>query len=171
MVASDLYFVDPNPIPGQEGAERGVRLEVRLLERGPLTGTIYAARPIVIDRPVWRADLLGSASGPAGNLDRAHHHPRFDDWNPGARVFGEELSADPLKWVAGRLSDLDGLLAEAGVPGGQAGPNDPAQLRSAVPDIMAAVHRLLDGVAKGELAVPPAEAASGQLTSARVSWL
>jgi hypothetical protein len=32
VVLSDLYFVDPNPNPGQEGAERGVRLEVRLLE-------------------------------------------------------------------------------------------------------------------------------------------
>jgi hypothetical protein len=30
VVMSDLYFVDPAPLPGQEGAERGVRLEVRL---------------------------------------------------------------------------------------------------------------------------------------------
>jgi hypothetical protein len=28
----DLYFIDPDPLPGQDGAERGVRLEVRLLE-------------------------------------------------------------------------------------------------------------------------------------------
>ena len=31
VVVSDLYFVDPDPGPGQEGAERGVRLEVRML--------------------------------------------------------------------------------------------------------------------------------------------
>src|SRR5262249_40422250 len=74
VVAGDLYFLDPDPSPGQEGAERGVRLEVRLLERPPLTGSIYAAQPIVIDRPVWRADLLESVDGPAGSHDRTHHH-------------------------------------------------------------------------------------------------
>src|SRR4051794_37510899 len=31
VVVSDLYFLDPNPSVGQEGAERGVRLEVRML--------------------------------------------------------------------------------------------------------------------------------------------
>ncbi|GGP42795.1 hypothetical protein [Streptomyces abikoensis] len=168
VVASDLYFIDPRPTPGQEGAEHGVRLEVRLLRRGPLTGTIYAARPIVVDRPLWRADLLESVAGPAGSLDRAHHHPRFDGWNPGARVFDEKLSAAPLEWVAGRLADLDALLAEAGVEKDEAGPHDAAELRNATPDIMAAVRKLLDGVAKGELARPPA---GENLTSARVSWL
>ena len=34
VVVGDLYFVNPDPAPGQEGPERGVRLEVRLLERG-----------------------------------------------------------------------------------------------------------------------------------------
>jgi hypothetical protein len=63
VVAGDLYFVDPDPGPGQEGAERGVRLEVRFLERPPLSGSIYAAQPIVIDRPVWRADLLETVAG------------------------------------------------------------------------------------------------------------
>ncbi|MFF4160173.1 hypothetical protein [Streptomyces sp. NPDC001678] len=168
VVASDLYFIDPHPTPGQEGAEHGVRLEIRLLRREPLTGTIYAARPIVVDRPVWRADLLESADGPAGSLDRAHHHPRFDGWSPGPRVFDEELSAAPLDWVAGKLTNLDALLAESGVAADEAGPHDAAELRNATPDIIAAVRKLLDGVAKGELARPPA---GENLTSARVSWL
>ncbi|MBH1935792.1 hypothetical protein I5Q34_16190 [Streptomyces sp. AV19] len=171
VVASDLYFVDPDPIPGQEGAERGVRLEVRVLRPGELPGSIYASRPVVIDRPVWRADLLESAAGPSGSLDRAHHHPGFDGWEPGERVFADELSAAPLGWVAGRLADLDTLLAEAGVPASEAGPDDAADLRDAVPDIMAAVRRLLDGVAKGELARPPAGRAEEDITDARVSWL
>ena len=34
VVAGDLYFVDPNPGPGQEGAEQGVRVEVRLPHAG-----------------------------------------------------------------------------------------------------------------------------------------
>ena len=76
VVASDLYFVDPNPGPGQEGPEQGVRVEVRLLEPGELRGSIYSARPIGVEQAIWRADLLESVANP-GSLDRAHHHPRF----------------------------------------------------------------------------------------------
>ncbi|RLU90411.1 hypothetical protein CTZ27_20995 [Streptomyces griseocarneus] len=168
VVMSDLYFVDPDPLPGQEGAERGVRLEVRLLRAGELPGGIYASRPVVVDRPIWRADLLESVSGPAGSLDRAHHHPRFDGWEPGGRVFSEQLSAAPVEWTAERLADLDALLAEAGVAADEVGAGDAADLRHAVPDILAALRRLLDGVAKGELARPPA---GEHVSSARLSWL
>ncbi|KNB50689.1 hypothetical protein [Streptomyces caatingaensis] len=171
VVASDLYFVDPDPIPGQEGAERGVRLEVRVLRPGDLPGSIYASRPIVVDRPVWRADLLESVAGPMGSFDRAHHHPAFEGWEPGERVFDDDLSAAPLDWVAARLADLDTLLAEARVPASEAGPRDAEDLRNAVPDIMAAVRKLLDGVAKGELARPPEDRAGEDITNARVSWL
>ena len=38
VVVGDLYFLDPNPSVGQEGAERGVRLELRMLDRAPLKG-------------------------------------------------------------------------------------------------------------------------------------
>ncbi len=55
VVAGDMYLVIPAPLPGQEGAERGVRVEVRLLERGELRGSAYSAWPIEIGRPVWRA--------------------------------------------------------------------------------------------------------------------
>ena len=60
VVAGDLYFADPNPAPGQEGAEQGVRLEVRVFERRELLGSVYSARPIAVERPIWRADLLES---------------------------------------------------------------------------------------------------------------
>src|SRR5207249_1828308 len=106
VVVSDLYFLDPHPGAGQEGAERGVRLEVRMLERGELRGSIYSARPIVVDRPIWRGDLLESVAGPYGSFDRTHHHPAFRGWEPGRRNFVDELSAEPLEWVAKRLSDL-----------------------------------------------------------------
>lgn len=46
VLVSDLYFVDPNPHPGQEGAEHGVRLEVRMLGHGEPHGSIYSARTI-----------------------------------------------------------------------------------------------------------------------------
>ncbi|HBW21307.1 MAG TPA: hypothetical protein DEH11_20985, partial [Actinobacteria bacterium] len=93
VLMSDLYFVDPSPGPGQEGAERGVRLEVRMLEQGRLTGSIYSARPIKVGQPIWRADLLETADGPPGSLNRAHHHPGLRNWEPGSRVFDPELSA------------------------------------------------------------------------------
>ncbi len=167
VVVSDLYFVDPNPTPGQEGAERGVRLEVRMLDRGELRGSIYSAQPIAVDRPIWRGDLLESVAGVPGSHDRTHHHPRFTGWEPGHRQFVEDLSVDPLGWVAARLGDLDGLLADAGVSPAEVDPRDGASLREVVPEITESIRRLLERVRAGETARPPAD----ELASARVGWL
>ncbi len=166
LVASDLYFVDPQPGPGQEGAERGVRVELRIFERPELQGSIYSAQPIAIERPVWRVDLLESVAHPA-SLDRAHHHPRFTGWEPGSRTFVPELSSDPVAWLATQLADPDAVLAAAGVDPDEIGPHDADDLRGAAPDILAAVTRLLDGVRAGALARPPDTVGE----SARVSWL
>jgi hypothetical protein len=168
VLVSDLYFVDPRPLRGQESAERGVRLEVRLLEPGELKGSIYSARPIQAGRPVWRADLLESADGPPGTLDRAHHHPAFRDWEPGRRVFDPELSADPVAWVGEQLADLESLVERAGLPGGDAVAADAQSLRDCLPEITDTVSRLLRRVYAGELAVAP----GGEPAEfARVSWL
>lgn len=168
VVVSDLYFVDPDPGEGQEGAERGVRLEVRLLEQGTQDGSIYAARPITVDRPVWRADLLESADGPPGSLDRAHHHPAFRGWEPGRRAFEPALSADPIPWVGEALSDLPALLARAQIDPADVGPDDARLLRQAVPEILEVIARLLDRVHAGELATAPA---GDPVEAARESWL
>jgi hypothetical protein len=170
VVAGDMFFLDPNPGPGQEGAERGVRLEVRLLERPPLTGTIYAAQPIVIDRPVWRADLFETVAGPPGSHDRTHHHPRFRAWEPGKREYDPEMTADPVGWVAGQLADLPGLLAGADLPGDAAGPRDAKELADAATEIAATVGRLLAGVRAGELGQPP-EGGADEVVGARTGWL
>lgn len=167
VVVGDLYFVNPAPAAGQEGAERGVRLEVRLLERGDPGGGIYSAWPIVVERPVWRADLLETVDGPPGSFDRTHHHPEFQGWDPGSRHFDEALSADPLGWVGARLGELDHLLAGAGVAAGEVPEADATALREAVPEILDAVGRLLERVRAGELARSP----EGTLASARVGWL
>jgi hypothetical protein len=167
VVVSDLYFVDPDPGAGQEGAERGVRLEVRMLERGELRGSIYSAQPIAVGRPIWRGDLLESVAGKPGSHDRTHHHPRFTGWEPGPRHFVEELSVDPVGWVGDRLADLDGLLAEGGVGRTEVDPRDATSLREAVPEIMEAIGRLMQRVRAGEVAQPPLEPAA----SARVGWL
>ncbi|MGH3826986.1 MAG: hypothetical protein ACRDQX_07405 [Pseudonocardiaceae bacterium] len=168
VVMGDLYFVDPDPLPGQEGAERGVRLEVRLLEPGELQGSIYAARPIVVDRPVWRVDLLEAVTSPPGSLDRAHHHPAFSGWDPSPRSFADGLSTTPLEWVAARLSDLGALLEQAGVAAADVGAGDAEELRLAVPEIADVLGRLLDRVKAGQLALAPSDE---ELASARIGWL
>jgi hypothetical protein len=168
VVVGDLYFVNPRPLPGQEGPERGVRLELRVLERQPLRGSIYSAQPITVDRPVWRVDLLESVDSAPGSLDRAHHHPAFEGWEPGERHFVAQLSAAPVEWLAEQLSDLDAVLARAGVPADAVGPGDGRALRDAAPEIVGAVRRLLDRVAAGELGRPDDDR---ELVSARIGWL
>jgi hypothetical protein len=173
VLISDLYIVLPDPLPGQEGAERGVRLEVRLLERGELPGSYSSARPIRAGQPVWRADLLETADGPPGSFNRTHHHPVFGGWEPGRRVFDESLTASPVQWVGEQLADLEGLLERAGLAGDAQAAADAGALRDAVPDIMATVRRLLERVHGGELAAAPAGAAApgAPPAGARVGWL
>lgn len=168
VVVGDLYFVDPNPGKGQEGAERGVRLELRVLEREKLKGSIYSAQPIGVEQPLWRVDLLESGAGPPGSFDRTHHHPAFRGWEPGRRHFVRELSADPLGWLEANLSDLPGVLERAGAPPHDADDADAASLREAVPEIMDTVRRLVANVQAGRLAVPPP---GSDPRSARVGWL
>ncbi len=168
VVVGDIYFIDPAPAKGQEGPEHGVRLEVRMLEPGELTGSIYSARPISIAEPIWRADLLESADGPPGTLNRAHHHPHMRAWEPGKRVFDRDLSSDPVGFVGAMLSDLEGLLARAGIDADDALVADARSLRAAVPEVQRAVTSMLEQVKVGELGVAPAES---NLAGARVSWL
>src|SRR5579875_3804233 len=168
VVVGDLYFVDPHPGPGQEGPERGVRLEARMLVREELRGSVYSATPILVERPVWRADLLETVAGPPGSYDRTHHHPRFVGWEPGRRQYDAGMSADPVTFVGDRLSDLPGLLEGAQLDASCAGPEDASRLREAVPEILETLRRLLQRVHAGELATAPA---GGAADGVRASWL
>lgn len=105
VMIADLLFLDPDPLPGQDGSERGVRLGIRRINHEPDHGSIYAARPISVDEPLWRADLLESAAGPVGSFDRTHHHS-VDGWEVSERIFDPELTADPVAWVRRTLSSL-----------------------------------------------------------------
>src|ERR1700739_2438559 len=88
VVVGDLYFLDPQPLKGQEGAEPGVGLELRVMDRGELKGSIYSATPIGVGRPIWRVDLLESVDGKPGSFNRTHHHPKFTQkGDPTDRVF------------------------------------------------------------------------------------
>jgi hypothetical protein len=167
VVIGDIYFIDPSPAKGQEGPERGVRLELRMLRPGEPGGSFYSSRPITIAEPVWRADLLESADGPAGSLNRAHHHPGMRDWEPRKRVFDRELSSDPVSWVGTQLTNLEGLLTQAGIEVDDELAADAEKLRGSAPQIQQAVAAMLDKVNSGELAQAP----GGDLASARVSWL
>ena len=167
VVVGDMYFVDPNPNEGQETPERGVRLELRLVDRDKPQGSIYAGVPISFTRPVWRVDLFGSTESPPGTLDRAHHHPRFNGWEPGRRNFVPELSADPVGGLTGQLADPAAVLERAGVEPGEVSDADKAGLAAAAPEIVAAVKRMLDGVRDGDLAPSPPE----PVAAARTGWL
>ncbi len=169
VVVSDLYFLDPVQKPGEEGAEHGVRLEVRLLEAGQLHGSVYSAQPIEIGRPVWRADLLERVESEAGSFDRTHHHPRFQGWEPGGRTYDPALSDDPIEFVFARLRDLDALVSEAGLDASAVSARDPQMLRDAIPEILDASRRLLARVHAGELGTAPDD--ESELVAARVGWL
>jgi hypothetical protein len=166
LVVSDIYFVDPNPGEGQEGAERGVRLELRRFDRDPLKGSIYSAVPVRVDRPLWRVDLLESVSSAPGTLDRAHHHPRFTGWEPGRRVFVEELSADPVRWLRAKLADPAVVLTEAGEDASDH-PADVAALQEAAPLVADTVEHLLAEVAAGRAGTAPDVVGD----AVRASWL
>jgi hypothetical protein len=168
VVVGDLYFLDPNPHPGQEGAEHGVRLELRVFDRGDLKGTIYSAMPIEVGRPIWRVDLLEAVDGKPGSFNRTHHHPKFNGWDPTGREFLRELSSDPLGWLAGQLADLPAVLERAGVPPEVADPSDAASLRDVAPAIVGVTSMMLDKVRAGELGLPPADDA---VDSIRNGWL
>lgn len=168
VVLGDIYFVDPNPHPGQEGAERGVRVEVRFVEPQQHDGSIYAARPILVGEPIWRLDLLESVDGTPGSFDRTHHHPSMRGWEPGQRKFERELSSDPLGYLGARLRDLPGLLTQGELPRNAVDDEDVRQLREAADDIVAETAKMLERVRRGELAHPAEPDESGL---ARTGWL
>lgn len=170
VVVGDLYFVDPEPLPGQESPERGVRLELRVLKGGEPPGSLYAARPITVGRPLWRVDLLQDAHAAPHTFDRTHHHPGFTDWDPGPRVFVEELTRDPLAWLTGKLTDLPALLKETGIAFDFIPAADADALRTAAPEITDTVRRLLERVWSGELGRPPT-GTGPSATSVRAGWL
>ncbi len=157
VAIGDLYFVDPAIDQGDDGAERGVRLELRLFEREPLKGGVYSAVPIKVDRPVWRVDLLETADSPPGSLNRAHHHPRFTGWDPMNRVFDERLSADPVAWVREQFDDIGAVLDRSGLDRGEFCDGDIAALQADAPMITAQVELMLAEVAAGRAGLAPSE--------------
>jgi len=156
LVIEPLYFIDPDPHPGQEGPERGVRLELRMVEPQPARGSVYASQPIVIDRSIWRGDLLESVAAGPGARDRMHYHPGMRDNEPGDRVFDRHLTDDPVGWVARELADLPRMLDRWDVEEFDGFTADAAALNDMLPQILEVLATTLDKVRAGELATAPA---------------
>jgi len=153
VTVRDLYFVDPDPAPGQEGPERGVRVELRLVEPQPWRGSVYASQRIVVDTSLLRVDLLESVERGPGSRDRVHHHPTMSGNEPGERVFDRTLTADPVGWLRERLGDPMALLAAAGVADLPGFEESAAELVAALPYVVEAVDSSLARVRAGELAL------------------
>lgn len=128
--------------------ERGARVEVRLVDQEPRRGSESAAQRVVIDRPVFRADLFDLVDEPPGNLASAHFHDSFDGVEPNDRLWPDGIKRDPTGWLADELGDLARLLVRSGVevadPDGME--RDATSLRNAVPAIVAAVNATWDAV-------------------------
>ena len=161
LVAGSAFFVDPEPLPHQPGAEAGVRVELRALGRPPLRGSFYSAQPVAVDAPLARVDLFESFPGGRGSQDRVHYHPAFDGWEPSMRVFDDELSADPLGWLSRQLDDCSHLAPTAR-------PADRGALAQRSGEVVATVAALWERVRSGVLDPPV-----GWETSAafRAGWL
>jgi hypothetical protein len=125
--------------PPGDPAERGARVEVRARTIEPPRGSFAAAQRIVVDEPLFRADLFDRTDGPPGNLRAAHFHEVFDGVEPGDRVWPDALKADPIGWLCAELGDLDRIVARSGVPVATAD-GDAEAVRAACPAIAAAVE-------------------------------
>ncbi|MQA86377.1 MAG: hypothetical protein GEV03_17520 [Streptosporangiales bacterium] len=155
--------------------EHGARIELRRLDAQPHRGSESAAQRILLDQPVWRADLFDRIDGAPGAFEAAHFHPRFDGVEPSERHWADVVKAQPWEWLQGQLSDVGELAVTAGVtlrdptadaaqvradaPAIVAAPQSraPTQCRSAeqcyawTQDVAHAVHLMLDTLARPDL--------------------
>jgi len=131
-----------------EPPERGTRVELRLLEHAPKRGSESAAERVVLDQPVFRADLFDQTNAAPGNLRAAHCHLGFDGIEPTDRVWDDAIQEDAAGWLTAQLSDLSGLLTRCGFDASGAAwiDTDAAALKAAVPTVIAAVEATWDEV-------------------------
>jgi hypothetical protein len=171
VVFGDLYFHDRGPVAEalEQGAERGVRLELRLLESTTPGESVYSSRRLIADRPVWRVDLLETLTGEPGSLDRTHHHTKNTGWDFGGRQFDPGLRSAPIDWLKEKLSDLDAILVMCGFSPEVAGPEDGKNLRDSVPQIVECIETLFSQIRAGHAALAPEFDSSRVLT--RTGWL
>jgi hypothetical protein len=86
--------------------EHGARIELRELVPQPRRGSESAAQVITADRPLWRADLFDRLADKPGSFGAAHYHPGFSGNEPSDRVWDQELTADPWRWLHEQVASL-----------------------------------------------------------------
>jgi hypothetical protein len=126
--------------------ETGCRVELRRVrETAPPEPPPVPRRDAVywaIEDHLWRADLFTTV-GSDRPFDASHYHPTFDGLVPCEREFAADITADPYGWMAGRLADLRGMLAEAGHEG-LADDVDRDTVSQAMPAILGSIRATLD---------------------------
>lgn len=129
--------------PWQEPEEpvRGARVELRMRTHEPHRGSESAAQRIVVDEPLFRADLFDRFDKPGPNLLGAHFHAGFDGVEPQDRQWPKQVRDDPIGWLRAELGDLRALLARSGVAAdAEWVGHDETALRNALDPIVAAVE-------------------------------
>lgn len=86
--------------------EHGARIEIRELPAQPRRGSESASQLIVVDRPLWRADLFDRIADPPGTFAAAHFHPQFTGNEPSARHWDAGLTAAPWTWLGDQITSL-----------------------------------------------------------------
>ena len=169
VVVGDLYFVDPRPPAGQEGAERGraprgpddratgparsatprsCRSTSSARSGGPTSWRPSRARPAATtERTTTRRFAAGSRAG--GSSTTWSTVSRWPGW----------ASSSPISTCSWRDPRLPTRARST--------PDDVLQLRGAVPEILEVLRRLLERVHAGELASLP----NGSTELGAVSWL
>jgi hypothetical protein len=122
----------------------GARIELRRVEqvegdRHRAGAAGFTVLP-VSDGGLWRADLFMVLSEPGTPC--FHYHPQFRNDDVGPRCTEDDLTANPRRWIAERLTDITGTLERAGA--GDLVPSlDLDQHRRALPAMLAAVDACL----------------------------
>lgn len=86
--------------------EHGVRVELRELADNPHRGSESAAQLVVVDRPLWRADLFDRHTDVPGSFGVAHYHPRFLGDEPCSREWDPNLQVDAWQWLEDQFAQL-----------------------------------------------------------------
>lgn len=141
LLVEDVDFLNPELAGSPDVRERGARLELRPVEvTDPAGGTIYASQLVSSGLGRCRLDFLESAPHAA---DRMHWHPAMSAGEPERRTFDRELSADPIGWLRGRLTDGATFLRDAGIAAPEEYAGDVRAMAAAADDIVAQVERVL----------------------------
>jgi hypothetical protein len=119
--------------------EHGARLELRLRAPQPHRGTESASQKVLVDQPVWRADLFDRVDGERGGFEAAHFHPRFVGVEPCERNWTDVVNDTPWDWLHDQLSDVATIAAAAGVQLDDPAP-DTEQVRADAAAIVAAAQ-------------------------------